>query len=149
MAHFAKISDDNIVEHVIVIDDEFENDGSSYIKNILNLDGKWIQCSYNSNGGVHYLEDKITPSGKDHLRYNYPSEGYFYDEDNDAFIPPKPEGMDSWTLNNKSFLWEPPISYPEDGNEYEWDEKSISWIQRPHDFITKEEIKALLEKYSS
>jgi hypothetical protein len=50
--------------------------------------------------------------------------GFTYDNQNDVFIYPKP--FDSWVLNN-SFSWEAPVSYPDDGYSYDWDEDSISW----------------------
>jgi hypothetical protein len=48
MAHFANIVQ-GIVEQVIVIDNQYENDGNTYINEVLNLSGTWIQTSYNSS----------------------------------------------------------------------------------------------------
>ena len=44
MSHFAKINDDNIVTQVIVAEQDF----------IDKIEGRWIQTSYNTHGGVHY-----------------------------------------------------------------------------------------------
>ena len=33
----------------------------------------------------------------------------------------------SWILNEETCNWEPPTSYPSDGNKYVWDETSLSW----------------------
>jgi hypothetical protein len=115
MAHWAEINENNIVTRVLVTDN---NGDEGYQWLIDNLGGKWIKTSYNSHGGIHYLSDdqrdengnKI-PSGKPHLRYNYAGIGFFYDEENDAFIPPKPltnkKGETAeFILNRDTYDWE-------------------------------------------
>jgi hypothetical protein len=52
---------------------------------------------------------------------------YTYDEELDAFIPPKP--FESWILNEDTFLWGAPIPYPNDGSRYEWDESHGDWVE--------------------
>ena len=116
MARYAKVNDSGIVETVIVAEAEFFDtfvDASP---------GKWIQTSYNTRGGVHYEPDSNTPSSDQSkaLRKNHAGIGYTYDETKDAFIPP--QQFSSWTLNNTTCLWEPPISKPSDGKTYRWDE---------------------------
>jgi hypothetical protein len=77
--------------------------------------GQWIETSYNTRGGVH-------KTGGTPLRKNFAGVGYTYDEDRDAFIPPKP--FNSWTLNEDTCLWDPPVAKPEltqeqiDNNNY-------------------------------
>ena len=68
----------------------------------------WKQTSYNRS-----------------FRKNYAAVGYTYDVSRDAFIPPKP--YNSWTLNEDTCLWQPPVAQPDDGNMYAWDEESLSW----------------------
>jgi hypothetical protein len=126
MAHFAKLDENNFVIDVIVLDDAHESQGETYIINDLNLNGKWIQTSYNSRGNVHYDPNTGKPSGKPALRKNYACIGYYYDSILDAFIPPKP--YDSWQLNESSGLWSPPKPYPNDGKPYFWDEGSKEWV---------------------
>jgi hypothetical protein len=46
----------------------------------------------------------------------------------DAFVPPKP--YDSWTLDENSARWQPPVSYPTDGHIYIWNESTFSWQLR-------------------
>ena len=58
------------------------------------------------------------------LRKNYAGKGYTYDTKRDAFIPPKP--YPSWTLNEDTCLWEPPVPHPE-GVERNWNEDNQSW----------------------
>lgn len=121
MAHYAKVNN-GIVEQVIVAEaDFFDNFVDS-------SPGEWIQTSYNTRGGVHYQPNSNTPSDDQTkaLRKNYAGVGYTYDSFKDAFIPPKL--FDSWTLNEDSCLWEAPVAYPEDGNDYYWDEDTISWV---------------------
>jgi hypothetical protein len=52
--------------------------------------------------------------------------GYTYDLNRNVFIPPRP--FDSWTLNETTFRWFAPISYPTDGKYYVWDESTTSWV---------------------
>jgi hypothetical protein len=126
MAHFAKV-EEGIVANVIVIPDSQEDNGQDFISNALGLDGVWIQCSYNSFGGSHYDPETGLPSGKDHLRYNFPGVGYRYDESADAFYsqPPFP----SWILNTNTYIWEPPFPPPTDQLIWTWDEDGQNWVE--------------------
>lgn len=108
MAHFAEIYEDNTVGRVIVVDDSQEHRGQDFIANDLGLGGRWIQTSYNNN-----------------FRNVFASVGYIYDEVDDVFYPPQP--YPSWTLDEQ-YIWQPPIPYPEDGNEYYWNEDTTEWI---------------------
>lgn len=118
MAHFAKVHN-GIVTNVIVLNEEDAatfDDGEP---------GVWVQTSYNTKGGQH-------PEGRP-LRKNYAGIGYTYDEQRDAFIPPKP--FESWLLNEDTCLWDPPVPYPTDvGTEenpkfYVWNEETVSWLE--------------------
>lgn len=118
MAHFAKINENNIVEWVIVIHNQYEDNGQEYINNKLGLAGTWLQTSYNTFGGIHKF-------GGIPIRKNYAGIGFTYDPIKDAFIPKKP--FDSWILNNDTCLWEAPIPYPNDGSAYNWNEENLTW----------------------
>ena len=61
------------------------------------------------------------------FRKNYAGIGYIYDAQRDAFIPPQP--FQSWTLNEDSCLWQPPMPMPTDGKMYDWDEATLSWTE--------------------
>ena len=118
MAHYAKV-EDGIVTRVIVAEEDF------FDTFVDDSPGEWIQTSYNTRGNKHYdpdtgLEDNGIP-----LRFNYAGVGYTYDADKDAFIPP--QLFDSWTLNEDTCLWEPPVAYPDDGQGYVWNEDTTSW----------------------
>mgnify|MGYP003151389618 FL=1 len=54
------------------------------------------------------------------FRKNYAGKGFTYDSVRDAFIPPRPYA--SWTLNESTCLWDCPITYPDDGKFYNWNE---------------------------
>ena len=122
MAHFAKI-ENNLVTNVIVAEQEF----------IDTQDGTWVQTSYNTYGNVHYGQDGNADGGVA-LRGNYAGIGYTYDSTNDVFYVPKPYA--SWTLNTSTWYWEAPISLPDDGKDYIWDEdvyqadNSKGWVER-------------------
>jgi hypothetical protein len=107
MAHYAKVNN-GIVEKVIVAEQDFVD----------TQEGTWVQTSYNTHGGAH--TDGGTP-----LRKNYAGIGYTYDSTRDAFYAPQPYA--SWTLNETTCLWEPPVAMPDDGNLYVWDETTTSW----------------------
>ena len=118
MAHFAKVQD-GIVTQVIVAEPEFFN---TFVDT---SPGEWIQTSYNTRGGVHYAPNSSDPDGGEALRKNYAGIGFTYDRDRDAFIPPRP--FASWTLNDSTCLWEAPVPYPTDGQNYIWNEDTTSW----------------------
>jgi hypothetical protein len=129
MAHFARIDENNMVIDVLVVPDEQEHRGHEFLSEDLGFGGTWIQTSYNSFQNVHYDIETRLPSGKPALRKNYAGIGYYYDENLDAFIPPKPEGLDSFIVDSEIGWWVPPIPYPDDSaGPFEWDEPSVSWI---------------------
>ena len=115
MAHYAKVVE-GIVETVIVAEAEF------FDTFVDDSPGKWIQTSYNTRGGVHYEPNSNTPSSDQSkaLRKNYAAVGYTYDKTRNAFIPP--QQFPSWTLNETTCLWDPPMPQPSDGKAYLWDE---------------------------
>jgi len=121
VAHFAKLGTDNIVEKVEVVSNNIattEQDGINFLNNLYNTNDIWKQTSYNTYAGEHKLDG--TP-----LRKNYAGIGYTYDEDRDAFIPPKP--YSSWVLDEETCNWEAPVVYPDDGKFYNWNETNQTW----------------------
>lgn len=94
MAHFAELDENNIVKQVIVVHNnelldngiESEDKGIAFCQSLFG--GNWKQTSYNGN-----------------FRKNYAGIGFTWDEEIDAFIPPKPE-EGSWILNEETCQWE-------------------------------------------
>ena len=117
MSHFAQVKD-GIVKQVIVAEQNFID--------ILPDAKDWVQTSYNTRSGVHYDPNTGEPDDGVALRKNYAGIGYTYDKKRDAFIPPKE--YPSWSLNEQTCLWEPPIPYPNDGKIYTWDEENKNWV---------------------
>ena len=126
MASFAKIGLNGKVIEVQSVVNEVLHDANGVEQEVNGIDfltkltgwSIWKQTSYNTHGGVHN-------NGGTPLRKNHASVGYTYDEDRDAFIPPKP--YPSWTLNETTCLWDPPVVYPTDGQRYTWNETNQTW----------------------
>jgi hypothetical protein len=116
MAHYAFLNDNNIVTEVIVGIDETELiEGLHPEEWYGNFRGKVCKrTSYNGN-----------------IRKNYAGIGFTYDEDKDAFIPPKP--FDSWLLDEDTCLWNAPVPMPEDGKFYTWNEEELKWEEVVND----------------
>lgn len=119
MAHFAEIDKNNVVLRVIVVNNnelldengvEQEAKGIAFCKTLFGNDTNWVQTSYNGN-----------------FKKSYAGVGFTYDEVKDAFIGPQP--YPSWLLDENTCSWNPPISYPQDGNQYYWDEDQKNWVE--------------------
>lgn len=110
MAHFAEIDNNNTVLRVLVTDNNDSNGDEGYQWLIDNLGGRWVKTSYNGN-----------------IRKHFAGIGFSYNEELDAFVPPKP--FESWILNEETCLWEPPVPRPEDGKIYNWNEETLTWIE--------------------
>jgi hypothetical protein len=109
MSHWAEIDSENKVIQVVVGNNNDPDEGYQWL--VDNLGGTWVKTSYNNN-----------------IRKNFAGIGYKYDEQRDAFIPPKP--YESWILDEEVCQWKAPIARPQDGNYYDWDEKTISWKEQ-------------------
>jgi len=60
-------------------------------------------------------------------RKNFAGIGFAYDADRDAFIPPTP--YVSWVLDEATCQWVAPVSSPDDGKMYTWDETITDWVE--------------------
>ena len=111
MAHFAKLGIGNIILTVEVVSNDIattEQAGIDFLNNLYNSRDVWKQTSYNGN-----------------IRKNFAGIGYKYDQTRDAFIAPKP--YPSWILNETTCRWEAPVAYPDDDNNYNWNEQNKTW----------------------
>ena len=101
MAQFAELDENNIVIRVIVAEDLDFCEGV--------LGGRWQQTSYNAS-----------------MYKNYAGIGFTWDESRRAFIPPQP--YQSWTLDEETCNWNPPVPYPTDDRLYTWSEETLEWV---------------------
>ena len=109
MAHFAKISEENEVLTVVVVDDrelldggvETESVGQAYLEKHNNWPAHlWIQTSYNTHNNQH-------AEGGTPLRGNYATVGSTWDAENQVFWPPQP--APSWVKDIPNKKWTSPI----------------------------------------
>jgi len=130
MAHFAKIDNLGTVVFVTVGRDE---DNGKELEISARTGDTYRQTSYNTRSGIHYQPNSHEPSEDQSkaFRKNFAGIGYKYDEDRDAFIPPKT--YPSWILNEDTCQWEAPVARPNDGKMYTWNEETTSWVE--HLFI--------------
>jgi len=117
MAHYAQLDENNIVLNVVVVNnevllnennEEVEQLGIDLLKSLHGENSIWKQTSYNAN-----------------FRKDFADIGGSYDPTNDIFIGRQPHN--SWTLN-ADFDWEAPVTYPDDGEKYLWDEDNLQWV---------------------
>lgn len=126
MAHYARVNR-GVVDKVMVADP------SVFANFVDDSPGEWVKCSYNMRGGKYCdsitgqpVEDQSVVTGDEaRERKNYPGIGWCYD--GTGFYPPKV--YNSWTLNTDTYLWDPPVEYPDDGKEYSWNEDTTSWVE--------------------
>lgn len=110
MAHFAEIDQTGIVQRVVVFEGEGEA-GEAACSELLG--GTWKQTSYNAT-----------------IRKNYAAIGMQYDAGRDAFIRQQP--FPSWTLNETTCRWEPPVAMPTEITvPLWWNETTQSWEATP------------------
>ena len=141
MAHFAKLGRGNIVERIEVVSNDIatnEQAGIDFLNNLYGTNDIWKQTSYNTHGGKYYtLSDELDNLGNPikveatdqskAFRKNFGAIGYTYFSSKDAFIPPKPTQFPSFILNETTCLWEAPVAYPDDGEQYNWNETNQTW----------------------
>jgi len=116
MRYFAEIDQENIVKNVIIIDDDKVNGlnypesevvGKLFIEQELQLGGNWLECSLDNA-----------------FRKRYPSQGFQYNVEKDAFVPPQP--FPSWTLDGESLDWVCPVERPD--GPFMWNEEQQKWV---------------------
>jgi len=122
MAHFAKLGLNGKVLEVQALSNNIATTEQAGV-NFLSEQSNWIiwvQCSYNTQKGIHLL-------GGTPFRKNYPGIGFKYDEDRDAFIPPKPNLFPSWIIDEDTCTWKAPVEKPTDEQKYIWNESTQEW----------------------
>ena len=130
MAHYAEVIDGTVARVIAVHNDvitidgvEDEQRGIDFLNGLFPDSATWVQTSYNTYGNVHHGSDG-EPDGGTPLHMNYAGIGFTWDGTGFAALQPYP----SWSLD-ENFVWQPPTLYPDDGNAYEWDEATTSWVE--------------------
>lgn len=117
MAHFTKLDTNNVVEKVIVVNNAVLLDENGVEQEQLGIDfcksiepGAWVQTSYNGS-----------------FRKNFAGTGWTWDPVRDAFIAPQP--FPSWTLDEETCDWVPPVPRPADQRDTAifWNEAAQAW----------------------
>lgn len=128
MAHYAFLDENNIVVEVITGIDESGPSDTTWEEFYGNFRGKKCKrTSYWTREGV-YIDSTTNNPSQDQsksFRKNFAEIGGIYDEEKNAFIPPK--RFNSWVLDEEKCSWKPPIPYPSDGLIYVWNEEIINW----------------------
>jgi hypothetical protein len=135
MAHYALLDENNVV--IKVITGRHENDLDPNTAEVVDWEQEYAKIcgfpkckrtSYNTRLGSHYKDIELSQNQEKTFRKNYAMPGFTYDESLDAFIFPQP--FPSWTLNTETGNWNPPVPYPDDGNEHTWNEDTQEWELR-------------------
>lgn len=118
MPHFAKIIDGRVndvarIESSCMTDSDGRESERLGIEFLTQLTGHahWVLTSYTGE-----------------IRGRYAGQGFVWDEVKNAFYPAQP--FPSWTLNETTWDWEPPIALPENpeaGVNWLWDEAQRQW----------------------
>ena len=117
MAHYAFISNNKVYSVIVGKDENEDNiDWETYYSNVNGMECK--RTSYNTYRNQHL-------KGGTAFRGNYAGIGYTYDRENDVFVPPQP--YNSWTLSTEIWDWIPPVDFPDDKKNYNWNEVNQRW----------------------
>ena len=122
MAHFAQLDENNVVTHVLVVDNndiqnlpfpESEAVGIAYLNSFL-PEARYVQTSY--SGG---------------FRFRYAGIGFtFHPECGEHGGFAAPARFDYFIFDQTTCSLIPPVPKPTDGSYY-WDDPTRSWIKEP------------------
>lgn len=101
---FAKLENNCVAEIITFFDEKTIDENLLFLKNYSKNHENWIEVD------PHVVQS-----------------GFFWSEDFDKFIPPKP--FESWVFDDVGNFWKSPIEYPDDGLDYFWDENSQQWVE--------------------
>lgn len=101
MAHYARVTEDGLVEEVVVVSSVSVDENDEQAVNVYLADcgmpGEWLRCSYNTRNGVHAL-------GGEPFRGTYPGQGMTYDRDLDLFLP-EPRPSEDAVFDMETYSW--------------------------------------------
>jgi hypothetical protein len=161
MGHFAEIDENNIVLRVIVAEQDFIDSGavgdpSKWIQTSYNT-----KAGVHTLGGTPFRKNyaatgMIWDPVRDAFYGQQPTPSFTFDEETCTWqFPPKPvndnrrytynfaadkwellfnpKPYESWTWNEDTYFWDPPIPYPEEYStteepRYMWDEENLNWV---------------------
>lgn len=106
MKYFAQINSDNLVLNILSVAD---NKNEDWLES--RFGHSWVLFSDGEMGNL--------------TTNNAAKIGWFYQAEKASFVPPKP--YESWIYNEDLEVWEAPVSYPIDGNLYQWNEELKQW----------------------
>lgn len=106
-ALFAELDEEGVVLRVLVVPAQQAHRGEEFLRDDLNLGGRWVQTSTDAS-----------------IRGMYAGIGSIYREDLDEFIPAKPHA--SWVFNEEERAWNAPVQRP--GENFFWDEQRGRWM---------------------
>jgi len=115
MAYFALLDPTNTVTQVFIVADD-NCSGDTFIER--------------EQAGQQFCQTEFGPgrylmTSREHeFRKRYAGIGYTYDEEQDAFLVPKP--YPSWVFD-ENYDWQPPVPMPDDGGQYAWNEEQQTW----------------------
>jgi hypothetical protein len=139
MASFAELDENNYVINLMKVNNDAignleypdsEEPGIEFLQDLFGPDKIYKQYSINTRGGVHYTNGIADGSG---FRKNHATIGGLYDESRDAFVQKSP--FASWTFNETSCIWEPPVPQPDCEEDegvplcYAWNEDRLEWVK--------------------
>lgn len=132
---------------------ESEAKGIAFCQSLFGLDTRWAQTSYNNNfrkryAGIGFTFNPSLNAFVPPKPEQYPS--WVLSEEIANWVPPIPRPTDtvykwdesiiswvstqkpypSWIPNETFDNWMAPVPYPTDGNRYDWDEATLSWVMR-------------------
>ena len=100
MKRFARVKNGKVVKVINCIDEA-----------TLNI----VFKEYNQSNAGYWVE----------CTNNRPGVGFGYNKRTGIFS--WPQSYPSWTLNETTGKWEPPVTHPNDGKVYDWDEANKAW----------------------
>ena len=78
----------------------------------LNSTYEWVDGVVKDVHDIRPMTDEEKLAKQDEVKTNWANGGYA-----------------SWTFNEETCRYEPPVPYPTDGKQYQWDEPTLLWIE--------------------
>jgi hypothetical protein len=119
MAYFAVLDQNDIVTGVYGSPNDQNNDSGSGSE-------ESEKAIIGEASGVSDMSKIVKTSKDKSFRGAFAGIGLLYDRERDVFLIPKRHP--SWVYDESIKSYVPPVSMPDDGGDYAWDEENIKWI---------------------